>query len=69
MAIDNFRGTQIGYDPTVKQKIEDQLTRLTPDGLKGDINISDYALIFAGMIESIVLKNRGMKIIKIREVI
>jgi len=23
MAIDNFRGTQIGYNPTVKQRIEE----------------------------------------------
>lgn len=43
-------GVIIGYNPTVKQAIQNQLETLFPDGLSGDANLADYALLFSSMI-------------------
>ncbi|ACZ12017.1 hypothetical protein [Sulfurospirillum deleyianum] len=53
-------GVTIGYDPTVKESIENQLKTLFPDGLSGDANLADYAVLFASM-----LLNTEAKIVKV----
>jgi len=57
MATKKFQGQIIGYEPTQQEKLEKQLKTMFPDGLEGDANTADYALLFAGFLKSIATKN------------
>ena len=52
-------GKMIGYDPVLKDRIEEAIKKMIPDGGdlgEGNPNSSDYALMFAGVAEKILLE-------------